>query len=69
MSDILPNYRADDLNDEYRIHVRDPHPNALANELIAQYVIREVLGEPTLEPEVSADEPVPGSATNRPCRS
>jgi len=43
MSDILPNYRADDLNEDYRIHVRDPHPNALANELIAQYLIGKVL--------------------------
>ena len=69
MSDILPNYRADDLNEEYRIHVRDPHPNALANELIARYVIREILGEPGLEPEVSADDPAPRSATRPPRRS
>jgi hypothetical protein len=69
MSDILPNYQADDLNVEYRIHVRDPHPNALANELIAQYVVREVMGEPVLDPEVSTDEPAPGSATSRRQRS
>jgi hypothetical protein len=43
MSDILPNYEPDDLNQIYRIHERDPHPNALANELIAQYVVSQVL--------------------------
>ena len=69
MSDILPNYRADDLNEQYRIHVRDPHPNALANKLIAQYVIREIMGEPKLEPEVSGDDPPPRSATRPPRRS
>ncbi|MGH6919018.1 MAG: hypothetical protein ACREJ0_15095, partial [Geminicoccaceae bacterium] len=46
MSDILPNYRADELNETYRIHERDPHPNALANELIAQYVVEEILAQP-----------------------
>jgi hypothetical protein len=46
MSEILPNYQADDLNAIYRIHERDPHPNALANELIAQYVVEEILAQP-----------------------
>jgi hypothetical protein len=66
MSDILPNYEPDDLNQEYRIHVRDPHPNALANELMAQYLVREVLGRPRLEPELGAGETPPESATTRP---
>jgi hypothetical protein len=46
MSDILPNYRADDLNAAYRLHARDAHPNALANDLIAQYLIGQVLPQP-----------------------
>lgn len=69
MSHILPNYRADDLNQQYRIHVRDPHPNALANKLIAQYLIREIMGEPEDEREVSGDDPPPRSATRPPRRS
>jgi hypothetical protein len=43
MSDILPHYRADGLNEAYRLHRADAHPNALANELIADYVVREIL--------------------------
>jgi hypothetical protein len=43
MSDILPNYRTDALNLDYRLHPRDAHPNALANELIADYLVDEVL--------------------------
>jgi hypothetical protein len=46
MSDILPRYEPDDLNQVYRIHERDSHPNALANELIAQYVVSQVLPSP-----------------------
>jgi hypothetical protein len=46
MSEILPNYRADDLNQQYRLHERDMHPSAFAVELIAQYIVREILGEP-----------------------
>jgi hypothetical protein len=46
MSDILPSYEPDDLNQVYRIHERDFHPNALANELIAQYVVSQVLPPP-----------------------
>jgi hypothetical protein len=46
MSDILPKYEPDDLNLSYRIHERDPHPNALANELIAQYLVSQVLPPP-----------------------
>jgi hypothetical protein len=46
MSGILPNYEPDDLNVTYRIHERDPHPNALANELIARYVVGEILPQP-----------------------
>jgi hypothetical protein len=30
----------------YRIHERDRHPNALANKLIAQYVVSQVLPPP-----------------------
>jgi hypothetical protein len=43
MSDILPNYEVGDLNEAYRLHATDNHPNALANELIAGHVIREIL--------------------------
>jgi hypothetical protein len=46
MSDILPNYEADALNAAYRIHERDAHPSALANELIAQYLVSRVLPQP-----------------------
>jgi hypothetical protein len=69
MSDILPNYRPDDLNKVYRIHERDPHPNALANELIAQYVVEEILSSPRLEPKIGPGEAVPSSPTSRPRRS
>ena len=43
MSDILPNYKVDALNLAYRLHERDAHPNALANELIAKYVVSQIL--------------------------
>jgi hypothetical protein len=46
MSDILPNYEADAPNAAYRLHERDAHPNALANELVAQYVVRQILAQP-----------------------
>jgi hypothetical protein len=46
MSDILPNYEVDALNLAYRLHERDAHPNALANELIAQYVVSQILAQP-----------------------
>jgi hypothetical protein len=43
MSEILPNYDVEDINLVYRLHERDLHPNALANELIARYTLREIL--------------------------
>jgi hypothetical protein len=43
MSEILPNYDVEDINLVYRLHQRDLHPNALANELIARYTLREIL--------------------------
>ena len=46
MSDILPNYQPDDPNEIYRLHERDGHPNALANELIARYVVERILPQP-----------------------
>lgn len=46
ISDILPNYEVDDLNETYRLHETDNHPNALANELIAEYVVRDILPQP-----------------------
>jgi hypothetical protein len=46
MSEILPNYQVDELNDAYRLHPIDVHPNALANDLIADYVVREILPRP-----------------------
>jgi hypothetical protein len=48
MSEILPNYQVDDLNEGYRLHRADPHPNAVANDLIADYVVREILPQPGL---------------------
>jgi hypothetical protein len=46
MSDILPDYEIDGLNEPYILHEEDEHPNALADELIADYVVREVLPRP-----------------------
>jgi hypothetical protein len=46
MSEILPNYRTDELNEAYRLHPVDVHPNALANDRIADYVVREILPQP-----------------------
>jgi hypothetical protein len=46
MSEILPNYQIDDLNQAYLLHASDGHPNALANDLIAEYVVREILSRP-----------------------
>lgn len=43
MSEILPRYDPAELNTVYRLHQRDHHANALANDLIAQYVLREIL--------------------------
>jgi hypothetical protein len=57
MSDILPNYRADDLNEEYRIHARDAHPNARANKLIARYIVGEILNARGSELDVNAAAP------------
>ena len=57
MSDILPSYRADDLNEEYRIHVRDAHPNARANKLIARYAVGEILNARGSKADVNADAP------------
>jgi hypothetical protein len=69
MSDILPNYGADDVNQQYRLHERDMHPNAVAVELIAQYVLRKILGEPTISGEVGAGTPPHRSAATPPsCR-
>jgi hypothetical protein len=46
MSDILPDYKLDGLNERYILHEEDVHPNALADELIAEYVVREILPRP-----------------------
>ena len=46
MSEILPNYEVGALNEAYRLHEKDPHPNALANEFIARYVVSEILAQP-----------------------
>ncbi|MEM7024335.1 MAG: hypothetical protein AAF637_17390 [Pseudomonadota bacterium] len=46
MSDILPNYESDAVNMEYRFDWRDTHPNALANDLIARYALRNILSDP-----------------------
>jgi hypothetical protein len=46
MSDILPDYEPGALNEAYLLEKRDPHPNARANALIAQYVVREILPQP-----------------------
>jgi hypothetical protein len=46
MSDILPDYELDSLNERYVLHEEDEHPNALAVELIAEYAVREVLPRP-----------------------
>lgn len=43
VSEIIPDY-FDDKN-KYRIHEDDHHPNALAHERIADYIVREVLAE------------------------
>ncbi len=57
MSDILPNYRTDALNMDYRLHRFDAHPTALANALIADYLADKVL------PQASAfDRDAPGPA-------
>jgi hypothetical protein len=42
MDDILPGYASDPRR--YDIGPHDRHPNALANDLIAAYVVREILG-------------------------
>jgi hypothetical protein len=47
MSDILPHYQIDALNETYRLHHSDDHPNALANSLIAEHVVRKILPQPT----------------------
>ncbi len=43
ISEILPHYQPGGLNTIYHLHERDNHPNALANELIARYLLREIL--------------------------
>jgi hypothetical protein len=65
MSDILPSYRPDEFNEMYRLHETDPHPNALANELLAQYLLDEVLGPPRLERDVNSAAPDSGSTNLR----
>jgi hypothetical protein len=62
MSDILPNYRADDLNEEYRIHARDAHPNARASKLIARYIVGEILNARGSELDVNAAAPASEAA-------
>ena len=42
MSGILPDIAVNPLR--YAIHPSDPHPNALANRILAEYVAREILG-------------------------
>jgi hypothetical protein len=41
ISDILPNYQADPS--VYRINKYDPHPNALANQILADYVTKNII--------------------------
>jgi hypothetical protein len=69
ISDILPNYEVDDVNEMYVIHERDFHPNALANEIIARYLIDEILGPPPFEQDVDAGEPAAELSTKRRLRS
>ena len=38
---VLPGYRVDDTR--YRIAPSDPHPNALAHDLIAEYIVHNIL--------------------------
>jgi hypothetical protein len=46
VSDLLPDYREDPLR--YALGPHDGHPNALANELVARWFVREILGERVL---------------------
>ena len=41
ISDILPNYQ--NVPDSYAIHPLDKHPNALAHEIIAEYIINHII--------------------------
>jgi hypothetical protein len=44
LSDILPDFNLNDRYSKYRISIYDPHPNALANEKIAEYVAGKIIG-------------------------
>ena len=44
IADRLPAYEEDKAR--YRIHEHDSHPNRLANNLIAEYIVREILSTP-----------------------
>lgn len=41
VEDILPNFERD--RSKYILSLRDPHPNALANRLLAQHILSEIL--------------------------
>ena len=61
MSAILPDYKgaADGLT--YRIHPQDGHPNALAHELIATFVVQQILpDEPGCDRSIISREAGPG---------
>lgn len=60
MSDILPNYPTDAPSMDYRLHRYDAHPSALANALIADYLVDEVL------PQASAFDQTPMAPDARP---
>ena len=69
ISDILPNYEVGEVNERYLIHERDFHPNALANEIIARYLIDEVMGSPRLAQDVDAGKPEGDGLTRLRCAS
>jgi hypothetical protein len=52
IGDALPGYTEDKR--PYRIHEKDSHPNRLANELLARYIVREILGMPVDEAQADA---------------
>ena len=58
MSEILPDQREEALR--YAISSHDGHPNRTANEWIAAWIAREILGEPT-----AAGVPETASAPSR----
>jgi hypothetical protein len=43
VSEILPGYRDDPLR--YSLGLHDGHPNARANDAVARWFVREILGE------------------------